>query len=227
MTPAESRRLQAYQAKLRRLAGELTDVGFISSGSVVRRFMPCGKPGCRCQADPPQLHGPYWQWTRAVGGKTVTRRLSEDQARLYQEWIGNRRRLTKMLAEMEKVSQQAASILLRTNGTAAPTDDAGHARGNAAEDPAAATTLRVTRQLAEALVQVSELMGPVAEAAQQWLDAKDEGDRDLVAEARQDLEAAMAESGDLPTAIEGLAQMTSTARAAQLSARRRHRSTAP
>jgi len=60
-----------------------------------RRFMPCGKPGCRCQADPPPLHGPYWQWTRVVAGKTVTRRPTEPQARLYQEWIANRRRLTR------------------------------------------------------------------------------------------------------------------------------------
>ena len=74
--------------------------------------MPCGKPGCRCQADPPQLQGPYWQWTRAVRGKTVTRRLSEDQARLYREWIANRRRLLAIVAEMEEVSRQAAELLL-------------------------------------------------------------------------------------------------------------------
>ena len=75
--------------------------------------MPCGKRGCRCQADPPQLHGPYWQWTRVVAGKTVTRRLTEGQARLYQEWIANRRRLTRTIGEMEKLSQQAGEILLR------------------------------------------------------------------------------------------------------------------
>lgn len=113
MTPAEMRRLEAYQAKLQRLASELTDIGFISWGSVVRRFMPCGKRGCRCQGDPPQLHGPYWQWTRAVAGKTVTRRLTEPEAQLYQEWIANRRRLSRTIAEMEKVSQQAGEILLR------------------------------------------------------------------------------------------------------------------
>src|SRR5215472_15428364 len=94
MTPAQIRRLRTYQARLRRLASELAQTGFISSGSVVQRFVSCGKPGCRCQADPPQLHGPYWQWTRLVNGKTVTRRLSPGQARLYQQWIANRRRLT-------------------------------------------------------------------------------------------------------------------------------------
>jgi hypothetical protein len=38
-----------------------------------------GYPGCRWQADPPQLHGTYHQWTRKIGGKTVTRILTDDQ----------------------------------------------------------------------------------------------------------------------------------------------------
>src|SRR5262249_6225001 len=48
---------------------------------------------------------------------------------------------------------------------------------------------------------------PVAEAAQQWLDARDDDDRDLVAEAREELAAALAESKDLLNAIEHLARL--------------------
>ncbi|HEY3033702.1 MAG TPA: DUF6788 family protein [Streptosporangiaceae bacterium] len=109
----DERRLAALEAELARLKGEIASVGFVSPGSVVRRFMPCGKPGCRCQGDPPQLHGPYWQWSHKVGGKTATRRLTEDQARLYQQWIANRHRLGELLVRMEQVSSQAATILLR------------------------------------------------------------------------------------------------------------------
>jgi hypothetical protein len=113
MRVAEQQRLAALEAELARLKDEIASVGFVSPGSVVRRFMPCGKPGCRCQGDPPQLHGPYWQWSHKVGGKTITRRLTPDQARLYQQWIANRRRLSELLAQMEQVSGQAAKILLR------------------------------------------------------------------------------------------------------------------
>jgi len=110
---ADEKSLAALEAELARLKGEIASVGFVSPGSVVRRFMPCGKPGCRCQGDPPRLHGPYWQWSHKVGGKTVTRRLTQDQARLYQQWIANRRRLGELLARMEEVSSRAAEILLR------------------------------------------------------------------------------------------------------------------
>ena len=49
------------------LAARLGQVGFAVSGSLTRRYTRCGKPGCRCQADPPQPHGPYYQLTRKVG----------------------------------------------------------------------------------------------------------------------------------------------------------------
>jgi hypothetical protein len=157
--------------------------------------MRCGKSYCRCHADPPQLHGPYWQWTRAVKGKTVTRLLTEDQARLYLEWIANRRRLTKILAEMDKVSERAASILLQQSDrpTPGPSQQSDSSIAASVRQP----VFPVTRPLAELLVQVSELVSPVAEAAQQWLEAKDDGDRELLAEARETLDMTMAESPEL------------------------------
>jgi hypothetical protein len=115
-TVASQRRLDAYQRQLRKLASELARTGFVRSGSVVKRYMPCGNPGCRCHADPPQLHGPYWQWSARVNGKTVTRRLSERQARLYQEWIRNRRQVSRIIAKMERISQAAGELLLAEAG---------------------------------------------------------------------------------------------------------------
>jgi len=110
-------RLERYQRSYRaladELAAELATVGFISPGSVVSRYTSCGKPGCRCQADPPQRHGPYYQWSRAVAGKTVSRRLNEAEAELYRSWITNRRRLEQIIAQMEDISAAAGELLLR------------------------------------------------------------------------------------------------------------------
>ncbi len=110
--PSKAARLASHETELRRLATQVADIGFVSPGSLVRRYTSCGNPNCRCQADPPQLHGPYWQWSRAVAGKTVTRRVSNEQVPLYQDWIANRRRLRQIIANMEEVSQQASEILL-------------------------------------------------------------------------------------------------------------------
>lgn len=105
--------LQDYQDQLKALGSQLAQVGFMTKGSVVRRHTACGKAGCRCQGDPPALHGPYWQWSTAVGGKTISRRITEKQAMLYKEWVANRRRALRILAEIEEISRRAAEILLR------------------------------------------------------------------------------------------------------------------
>ena len=112
MAPPHSRQLQALQDRLRELAAKLANTDFVRSGTLVSRYMACGKPSCRCHADPSQLHGPYWDWSRSVGGRTVSRRLSEPQARLYQQWIANRRAALEILAEMEALSDRAADILV-------------------------------------------------------------------------------------------------------------------
>nr|MBA2696412.1 hypothetical protein [Actinomycetota bacterium] len=82
------------------------------AGSLALRHNRCGTKTCRCHADPPQLHGPYWQWTAKVDGKTVNRRLSPDQARLYQEWIGNDRHLRAIITQMRQVATKATELTL-------------------------------------------------------------------------------------------------------------------
>ncbi|MHB1930341.1 MAG: DUF6788 family protein [Acidimicrobiales bacterium] len=106
-----------WRAELQRLAGELQQVGFTTAGSLVRRYTHCTSEGCRCNAEPPRLHGPYWQWSQAVNGKAVSRRLLNEEVALYQEWITNRRRLRSLVVQMKAVSAQATQLLLaQTNG---------------------------------------------------------------------------------------------------------------
>ena len=106
-------RLERYERSYRALAAELAGLGFISQGSVVVRYTTCGKAGCCCEGDPPRRHGPYYQWSRAVAGRTVSRRLTESEAELYRGWIANRRRLEEIVAEMEQISAAAGELLLR------------------------------------------------------------------------------------------------------------------
>jgi hypothetical protein len=71
----------AQQAQARRIAAELAALGFALPGTLADRMTRCGRPNCRCHADPPRLHGPYHQWTRKKNGKTATRILTGDYQR--------------------------------------------------------------------------------------------------------------------------------------------------
>lgn len=86
------------------IAARLAEVGFVLPGSLIERRMSCGKSGCRCQADPPHLHGPYHQWTRKIDRKTITRRLTDDQADRYGPWFANGRHLRELITELESLS---------------------------------------------------------------------------------------------------------------------------
>ena len=88
----------------RRIAQDLAEIDHLLPGTVTVRTGPCGKPTCRCHAEPPQLHGPYISWTRKVDGKTVTRLLTEEQWTDYEPWFANAKRLRSLVAELESLS---------------------------------------------------------------------------------------------------------------------------
>jgi Family of unknown function (DUF6788) len=106
-------KLADYERRYRELAGQLANIGLIHSGSVTHRYTRCGTLGCKCHADPPQPHGPYYQWTAKVNGKTITRRLDTTEAELYQEWIANDRQLRRLLQQMRQIAAKAADLKLK------------------------------------------------------------------------------------------------------------------
>ncbi len=115
MPPSTDRQLERHLARLRtryqQHATALARVGFVLKGSLVQRFLSCGTPGCHCHAEPPQLHGPYWQWSRRVQGKTVSRMLRDPQVPRYQEWIENGKRLDGIVTAMHDLAAQADALL--------------------------------------------------------------------------------------------------------------------
>jgi hypothetical protein len=92
------------QAARDRIATELAAAGFALPGTLTVRAYACGKPSCRCHAAPPRLHGPYAEWTRKIGGKTVTRRLSPAELTEYQPLFDNAKKLRALLAELQDLT---------------------------------------------------------------------------------------------------------------------------
>lgn len=111
-SPGPTEQLAEYQRQYHELTAQLTQIGFIATGTVIQRSTRCGTPGCGCHADPPRLHGPYYQWTTKVAGKTVTRRLTDHDAALYQEWIANNRQLRQLITQMRQISARASELIL-------------------------------------------------------------------------------------------------------------------
>jgi hypothetical protein len=101
----------ALLAEIEQLKAALGEIGIVLRGSVTERYMPCGRAGCRCQATPPRLHGPYFQWTTKVEGKTRTVRLRAGEVPLYREWIANGRKLDQIIRDWEQTGLTAADLI--------------------------------------------------------------------------------------------------------------------
>ena len=111
-TPAQQARAAAITAEI---TARLADLAYALPGTVAGRLTRCGHPGCRCHADPPQLHGPYHQWTRKKNGRTSTRILTDDQLADYGPWFDNHQRLRELIAELEALSLAIAEADPRWN----------------------------------------------------------------------------------------------------------------
>jgi type II secretory pathway component PulJ len=92
---------------------ELHQLGYFLKGTVLKRMMKCGQPNCACHRDPSQRHGPYFEWTYKVHGKTVNLKLSPQAAPLYQAATKQHRKLKAALARMERLSRTALARLAK------------------------------------------------------------------------------------------------------------------
>ena len=155
------------QAEADKIAAELAAIartGMILPGSITQRRTRCGRRNCACHADPPRLHGPYWQWTRKIAARTICRWLSDDQHRDYQPWIDNDHRLHELLARLEALGAAAFEADPRwqqrgRTSPAAPADqaDVGTARLTCGWHPAHPAN----GQLSTKREDLSQVKGPL------------------------------------------------------------------
>ncbi|HEY6271014.1 MAG TPA: DUF6788 family protein [Terriglobales bacterium] len=105
--------LGAPTQRFRQTRQELHQLGYFLKGTVSKRMMKCGQPSCACHQDAARRHGPYFEWTYKVKGKTVNVKLSPQAAPLYQAATKQHRKLKAVLAKMERLSRTALAQLAK------------------------------------------------------------------------------------------------------------------
>ena len=99
--------------RFRQAQQELQELDYFLKGTVLKRMMKYGHPQCACHRDPAQRHGPYFEWTYKVNGKTVNVKLSPQAAPLYLAATKQNRKLKAVLARMERLSRTALARLAK------------------------------------------------------------------------------------------------------------------
>lgn len=104
-------RLAGYAKRFQALKGELARLGYFCKGTVLKRMMKCGQKQCACHRDPSKRHGPYFEWTYKVQGKTINLGLRPEVAPIYQSATQRYRTLKSLLTRMERLSRTALARL--------------------------------------------------------------------------------------------------------------------
>jgi len=72
--------------QVERIKQELASIGELRPGSLTEQYNVCGNSNCRCKADPPQKHGPYYQLSFTRQGRGSTKFIRDaDVAKIRQE----------------------------------------------------------------------------------------------------------------------------------------------
>ena len=99
--------LMQTRERIARIRATLNAMDHLCSGTLQRRMMICGKPGCRCAHDPAARHGPYYEWGRVEQGRLVHSKLSRDEAQRFVQAMRKYRRLKQLLRKWQQESVQA------------------------------------------------------------------------------------------------------------------------
>jgi hypothetical protein len=99
-------------ARIQRIKNELSRLGPILPGSISTQWNVCGKAGCRCK-DPkkPQKHGPYYQLSFTVDGKSSSMFVKKADLKTLRECVKRYRRFRALNTEL-----MAAYIQWARNG---------------------------------------------------------------------------------------------------------------
>ncbi|EQD28551.1 hypothetical protein B2A_14887, partial [mine drainage metagenome] len=88
---------QELLRRIERVKAEITKLGDLRPGKVSVQYNTCGTPNCRCKADPPQRHGPYYQLNYTRGGRSRTETVHREHLAQVEAQIRNYHKLRALL----------------------------------------------------------------------------------------------------------------------------------
>jgi hypothetical protein len=93
------------------LLRQISQLGDFQPGSITSAFRRCGKPGCHCATPNDPGHGPHFQLTQKVGGKTVTQNLPSPAAlRKAEGEITEFRQFQSLTSQLVEVNRKVCRL---------------------------------------------------------------------------------------------------------------------
>src|SRR5204863_4767428 len=115
------------------LLQQISELGDFQPGSVTSASRRCGSPSCHCAKANDPGHGPHFQLTQKIDGKTVTQHLPSSAAvRKAEREIAEFRKFQTLTGELVEVNRKICRLrpVEQTESTTQEKNDAGNPTRN-------------------------------------------------------------------------------------------------
>jgi hypothetical protein len=109
---------ESLEKRIQIIKRQIAELGDLRPGALSKQYNICGTPNCRCKADPPLKHGPYYQISFTRHGKSSSQFVREEDLIEVQQQLDNYRLLRDLVDEWVTLSAQLSSLRLREKRTA-------------------------------------------------------------------------------------------------------------
>ena len=92
-----NRRQPSLEAQIEKLKQEIVRLGDLRPGKLSQQYNVCGKTDCRCKADPPQKHGPYYQVSFTRNGRSSTQLVRKEDLAVVRQQLRNYQQLRELI----------------------------------------------------------------------------------------------------------------------------------
>lgn len=113
MVETMNKRLRNLESKIDKIKQEIVALGSLRPGSLSQQYNVCGKPDCRCKADPPNKHGPYYQLNFTREGRSRTQFVRGEDLQTVEEQLRNYRKLRELVDTWVTLGMELSQLQLQ------------------------------------------------------------------------------------------------------------------
>ena len=108
-----NRRPASLEAQIATLKQAIIRLGDLRPGKLSQQYNVCGKADCRCKADPPQKHGPYYQLSFTRNGKSSTQFVRKEDLAVVRQQLKNYQRLRELIDRWIALGMELSRLKLQ------------------------------------------------------------------------------------------------------------------
>ncbi len=108
-----NRRQPSLEARIETLKRAIVRLGDLRPGKLSQQYNVCGKADCRCKADPPQKHGPYYQLSFTRSGKSSTHFVRKEDLGVVRQQLRNYQRLRELIDRWITLGMELSRLKLQ------------------------------------------------------------------------------------------------------------------